>query len=325
MPDGEFIEFPFATQDLDYTLIARLYVPARRNAGTGLTTLVHGWGCNRYQFDHLASFCEMMNLFGLQLEYRGSGYESRNGYYDIPYEFGKLQVIDTLRAVQETLQRYPEIDQRRLFLIGGSGGGHNVLQAMAFAPNTFAATVALAPGSRLTNRQDVETGGYPGDPKPISGATYGFDFALGWGFEGRALGEDRHFSPDEWDIRNCQRPEHVAAVRCPVMLLHSIADETVDTRHSIDMAAALIGAGKRVSLHIVDCGADDGSAPNHVHSATSRPTTAYPVGGLLEQYAGELLREQHTDGHTDFLRREIVTLGRWQISYAAGIPELIAP
>jgi len=263
----------------------------------------------------MAPFCEAMNLYGLQIEYRGSGEASKNGVFDVPYEMGKLQAIDTLRAVYEALRLYPSINLKRLFLIGGSGGGHNVLQAMAFAPNTFALTVAMAPISRPTNRVDVQEGGYRNDPKPRSGAEFKLDADLGWGWEGTALGADKHFSPAEWDIRDCQRPQHVAAVGCPLVLIHGSRDEVVDVRHSIDMARAMIDAGKRVSLHVVD-GGDHGCALSYA-------LPAFPLGGLLEQFAAPALRELATDGRTDFDRRGTVNLGLWAVRYTSGLPELV--
>ena len=312
---GQFVEFSFGSQGMEAPLKARLSVPERVNAETGLTTLIHGWGCGRTQFDHMVPFCEAMNLYGLQIEYRGSGEASGNGVFDVPYEMGKLQAIDALRAVHEALRLYPAINTKRLFLIGGSGGGHNVLQAMAFAPNTFALTVALAPISRPTNRFDVQEGGYRNDPKPRSGTEFKLDADLGWGWEGTALGKDKHFTPAEWDIRDCQRPQHVSVVRCPVVLVHGSRDEVVDVRHSLDMAKALIDAGKRVSLHLVD-GGDHGCA-------LSFATPAFPLGGLLEQFSAPALRELTTDGNTDFDRRETVSLGPWAVKYESGIPELV--
>jgi len=317
---GHFEDIEFTSQQIDHPLKARLYVPDRVTPRTGLTTLIHGWGGNRMGFEYLTRFLDAMELFSVNVEYRDSGlacdHPDREGKgWNVPYEFGKLQAIDTLRAVHAVLQLYP-INRKRLFLIGGSGGGHNVLQAMAFAPNTFALTVALAPITRPTNRSDIEAGAYRMDPKPGAYADQYPEYKNAWGWEGAALGDDRYV-PDEWDIRNCQRPEHVAAARCKVILVHGSNDATVDPRHSIDMAAALLAARKRVSLHLLD-----GVGHEYAHS---EPTDALPLGGALERFAQDDLRSLETRGHTDYDRRGAVRLGRWQISYEEGVPELIAP
>jgi len=317
---GHFEEFEFASQDIGHPLAARLYVPERITPRTGLTTLCHGWGANRIHREHLAAFLDAMDLFAVSPEYRDSGFESRAGRqsgvgWNIPYEFGKLQAIDTLRAVHAALERYP-INRQRLFLIGGSGGGHVVLQAMAFAPNTFAVTVALAPVSRPTDRKDVEDGTYRADPRPGVYADMGPEYMTGWGWQGVALG-DAAFPPDEHDIRNCQRPEHVAALRCKVILVHGTADDVVDPRHSLDMAAALVAARKRVSLHLLD-----GESHDLSHCP---PNDRFKLGGVLEQFAMHELQTLTTDGNTDFDRGSATPLGRWSVKYVSGEPVLVGP
>jgi len=318
---GHFEEFEFTSQDIDRPLIARAFVPEYFTRRTGLVALVHGWGAARDEQDHLAGFFEARDLLALQIGYRDSGYDSEMGRktgigWRIPYEFGKLQAIDTLRAVRKALARY-QINRHRLFLVGGSGGGHNVLQAMSFAPNTFALTVGLAPASRPTNQDDVEDGGYITDATPGRYRTLGFDFDNGWGLQGVALGLDAEFSQEEIDIRNCQRPEHVAVVRCKVTLIAGANDNLLSPRHSIDMAVALVNAGKQVELHVLD-------GVNHGIEFEGMPGY-FPTMKILEEYVASDLITMETDGNTDFDRHDTIHLGNWRVTYEDGIPELTGP
>jgi len=318
---GHFEEFRFESQDLDHPLTARLFVPEKITSRTGLATVVHAWGANRVNYDHLPGFFENRDLFFLQVEHRDSGYESEMGKesgfgWNVPYEFGKRQAIDVLRAVHATLQRY-DINRNRLFVAGGSGGGHNALQAAAFAPNTFALTVGMSPVTKPTSREDVEHGGYVKDAKPGRCAEAGYPFENGWGGEGMALGVDKHFSKEELAIRNCQRPEHVAAIKCRVILMHGFNEDLLDERHSIDMAQALARAGKSVELHIEDTAKHGGGF--------SKPLPGFGQAGYLERYAGQHFEELETDGKTDFERRETIHIGNWRVTYTSGIPEIIGP
>lgn len=314
---ARFEEFQFETQDFDHPLSARAYLPSRFTGRTGFAVFCHGWGGNRFHRDHLAGFFEALDIVAVSPEYRDSGFESRTGKssgagWNIPYEFGKLQAVDALQALSTAIDRY-RVDRRRLFLIGCSGGGHVALQAMAFAPHTFALAVALAPITRPTDRSDVETGPYRNDPKPDEYLSRGPDYRTGWGWQGVALAE-KTFAPEEWNIRNCQRPEHVAAIQRKVVLLHGTADDVVDVHHSLDMTAALIRAGKPVSLHLLD-----GRTHDLSESALTR---RFPLGGDLEQFAMHDLSTAVTDGQTDFDRRSEVALGRWTVSFTTGVPVL---
>jgi len=49
----------------------------------------------------------------------------RNYSFRFPTDFGKLSIGDVLRALHGILERYPQLDTRRLYLFGGSGGGHS--------------------------------------------------------------------------------------------------------------------------------------------------------------------------------------------------------
>lgn len=180
---------------------------------TGLLHCCHGWSVNRFGYaDLMRDFANRYNLLCLCTEFRQSGYDfdpiTGRGSC-VPYDASHWQVLDCLQAVRAMLRLYPQINRRRLLAFGGSQGGHITMLMTIFAPNTFAAA--------------------------ISGS------GISWIDEERAEWAGRDFSPDELSVRNTVQMAHL--IKCPVVLMHGTADQTVPDSHTRELAAALTKAG----------------------------------------------------------------------------------
>ncbi len=83
-------------------------------------------------------------------EYRGSiGYG--RGYYDA-IDYGGREVDDVVTAVDVLRMRYPEVDCRRIGIIGWSHGGMIALLSVFRNPSTFRAAAAIVPVTNLIER-----------------------------------------------------------------------------------------------------------------------------------------------------------------------------
>jgi dipeptidyl aminopeptidase/acylaminoacyl peptidase len=83
-------------------------------------------------------------------EYRGSiGYGEK--HYDA-IDYGGAEVDDVVSAVDVLRTRYPEVDRRRIGIIGWSHGGMIALLAVFRNPSTFRSAAAIVPVSNLIER-----------------------------------------------------------------------------------------------------------------------------------------------------------------------------
>ena len=231
--------------------------PDTLDADTGLLHIAHGWGGNRYQYQEMQrDFAERYNVVAIATEYRQSGYDFNPvtglGAYR-PYDTSHLQVLDCLNAVRTVIALTPGVNTRRLLAFGGSQGAHITMLMAAFCPNTFALAIAGSGISRVAPPLDEWAG--------------------------------RDFSPDERAIRDAVRL--VPGVRCPVVLMHGTADETVSHEHTQALEQALRAVGVEVRARYIE-GGRHGLDP----VTTRRDVTV--------EMADDLLHTARTDGPTDF-------------------------
>jgi dipeptidyl aminopeptidase/acylaminoacyl peptidase len=240
--------------------------------------LLHGWGGDYHQYD---SYCQdwrnRYNCFMLQVNYRGSSQATQ------PYDFGKYQAIDVLRAIHWVRRHYPVNDQR-IIGWGGSGGGNVILQCAKMAPHTFALVIECAGITHPTNAADMQAGW----DRP--------DRPGGW--QGTALGGTKEYPEPERLIRDPLY--HASLINTKVYIFHPDLDTTVGVQHGIQMARALRQAGREVVFEIVEGGDHGFSHALDPHERDRKTCT--------EHYAAEDMLQRRTDGVTDFERRQPVVL-----------------
>jgi dipeptidyl aminopeptidase/acylaminoacyl peptidase len=171
------------------------------------------WG-----FDWLAQFYAQRGFAVLQPNFRGSaGYGEawmvQNGFKSWETAIGDVNDAGRWMVAQGA-------DPAKLAAVGWSYGGYAALQAAATDPSLFKAVVAIAPVTDLDLlRQN---------------ARHFANYALVSDFLGHGEYLDRG-SPKK----------QAGKIAAPVMLVHGTLDESVEVRHSDDMAGALRSAGKQ--------------------------------------------------------------------------------
>ena len=111
--------------------------------------------------------------------------------------------------------------------------------------------------------------------------------------ESRILASGRSFSEDELYIRNCV--ELAPRVRCPVLLIHGTADETVGDHHSRELESALEAGGVEMTSKYYEGGL------HFLSPVTTRRDTTVEL-------ADALLREVRRPEEDDFLQRSQVKI-----------------
>ena len=118
-----------------------LHVPK----GEGLTLLVglHTWSADRLnQVESMLPYCEERGWALLLPEFRGANLATNPR---APMACGsRLARQDVIDALDHVLAAHP-IDPARVFLLGGSGGGHMALMMAAYAPERFRAISSWCP------------------------------------------------------------------------------------------------------------------------------------------------------------------------------------
>lgn len=241
----------------DRAIDVALVEPENVGPETGFMLVIHGYGNSRRQYAKaMERWAERYNVVCVSPEYRDSGLdadpEKGRGARE-PYDFSHLQLVDCLNAFLLARRRHPHADVRRAYVWGGSQGGHIASLIAGMAPKTFALCINSCGISHLEPRH--------------------------W------EGTEHPFTPPERDIRDALR--WVDRIKCPVVLMHGVADPTVGEAHTRDLAAALAAAGKDFSVRFI---------PDGDHFL--RPVTTRER--VTEEMADDLLKSCRRDGPDDF-------------------------
>ncbi len=272
---------------------------------TGLLLLIHGWGNDgsvSYRED-AAFHADEFDFVVVRVEYRDCGREAHHPEapltFDRPYDFSKLQTIDSLRAAAAALARYPQLDRRRIALWGGSQGAHIAAQCLVFAPTLWSGAV-LCCGlyAALTNEQKLE-GGFIWDVRNHPGLGF-VEYALGPG-----LTWDE---PHEYDIRSAIRNAHLMPAGVPIEIVHGTVDDNVDIRHAVELYARLRAHDKLVAFHAVANG-DHGLGGAEAHDENSR------MKATLKHASRALTHVRSTPGTWPDAVTIPVTGGTYRITY----------
>uniref|UniRef100_A0A7E4VQQ4 acylaminoacyl-peptidase n=1 Tax=Panagrellus redivivus TaxID=6233 RepID=A0A7E4VQQ4_PANRE len=91
----------------------------------------------------------------VQINYPGSIGYTEEYVQKLPGNVGDLDVQFCLDAIDETLEKYPQLDSNRIAIVGGSHGGFLVTHLAGKEPTKFKAVVALNPVINIRTMFDI--------------------------------------------------------------------------------------------------------------------------------------------------------------------------
>ena len=127
--------------------------------GPGPQTVANRWG-DSLLFDELLA---EHGFAVLHADNRGTGMRGRDFAQAAYHNFGPIQLEDQLTVVDAVLDKYPQLDRKRLGWWGWSWGGTFTLYAMSHS-DRFRAGVAVAPVTDWRNYDSIYTERYMSEP-----------------------------------------------------------------------------------------------------------------------------------------------------------------
>ena len=221
--DGETL---YATlllpQGANMSATAAASVPLILNpyGGPGVQTVQDRWGQSG---EYNSLFDELLTQHGfavLHTDNRGMGSRGRNFAQASYRNFGPVQLEDQLTVLDAVLQKYPQLDGKRLGWWGWSWGGTFTLYAMTHS-DRFRAGIAVAPVTDWRNYDSIYTERYLGLPLE-SAAAYNDDSVI----------------------------NSAANLKGRLLLVHGTGDDNVHIENTIQFVQKLIEANLPYDLQI---------------------------------------------------------------------------
>jgi dipeptidyl-peptidase-4 len=184
--------------------------------GPGPESVANRWGDNLL-FDELLA---QHGFAVLRADNRGSGGRGRAFAQASWHNFGPVQLEDQLTVLDAALDKYPQLDRKRLGWWGWSWGGTFTLYAMTHS-DRFRAGVAVAPVTDWRNYDSIYTERFMSEPA---------DFTVGY---------------KDFSVVNS-----AANLKGRLLLVHGTSDDNVHMENTVQFAQKLIEAGIPYDLQI---------------------------------------------------------------------------
>jgi dipeptidyl-peptidase-4 len=218
--------------------------------GPGVPSPADAWGGNGFLF---AEVLAQQGMATLWVNNRGMAGRGRKFTAIIKHHFGDTELKDQLAALDQLLQKFPQLDAKRLGWWGWSYGGYMTLYAMTHS-DRFVAGVA---GGPVTNWQDYDS-----------------------------VYTERYMDTPQKNPEGYQKssPVNAAAnLHGAVLLVHGTGDDNVHFQNTIQMANALIYASKQFQVMMY---------PRMTHGITGPVPRAHLYHLIQDQFARYLLGPQ---------------------------------
>jgi dipeptidyl-peptidase-4 len=193
--------------------------------GPGAQEVANRWG-DSLLFDELLA---QHGFAVLHADNRGMGVRGRAFAQAAYHNFGPVQLEDQLTVIDAVLDKYPQLDRKRLGWWGWSWGGTFTLYAMTHS-DRFRAGVAVAPVTDWRNYDSIYTERYMSQPS---------EFASGY---------------KDFSVVNS-----AARLKGRLLLCHGTGDDNVHLENTVQFVQKLIEAGIPYDLQIY---------PRKTHSIT---------------------------------------------------------
>ncbi len=283
---------------------------------TGLMIVLHGWGgdyLSESMMRWIDYFPDAFDVVVASVQYLQSGRDWWPAERDVPYDHGYLQAIDAIRATGFMLERLrasgARFDDRRTFIMGGSGGGNITQMAVKFAPHTYAVAVDCC--------------GMPGLIDAIAYGTGQWGTTLNAAYS-RDPESPSFLAPHAQRIRDFGDLEHCRLLAqanpdLKIVIIHGINDTVCPVVPKIAQFANMVEAGLDVDgrfLTEADVDGEAVTAPDHGIGAMELATAKY--AGAYLRPDGPFARRR--SGPTDFeLGAQVeypLAEGRYVIDYS---------
>jgi dipeptidyl-peptidase-4 len=186
----------------------------------------------------------------LEVDNRGMSGRGRKFASAVRRNLGSVEFVDQLATLNQALNTYPFLDRDRIGMWGWSYGGYLTLMAMTHSAR-FAAGVAISPVTDWRDYDAIYTERYMGLPR---------ENAEGY----------RRSSPQQ----------HAADLRGKLLLVHGTSDDNVHMQNTLQMADALIRAGKQFDLMLY---------PGKTHSIAGPEARVHLFRRIQEHFEKELM------------------------------------
>ena len=194
---------------------ARIPLLTNPYGGPESMTVANEWGGNHFLFDQMLS---REGIPVLHVDNRGMGARGKKFAAALQHNFGEIELKDQLAALDQILQKFPQLDANNIGWWGWSYGGYMTLYAMTHSAR-FHSGVSVAPVTDWRNYDSIYTERYMGLPQQNS------------------TGYER--SSPVHDAKN---------LHGDLLLVHGTGDDNVHFNNTIQMIEALIQAKQHFEL-----------------------------------------------------------------------------
>jgi dipeptidyl-peptidase-4 len=149
------------------------------------------------------------------IDNRGTPGRGRDWEKAVYQKFGTVPLEDQVKGLHALCEKFPELDRKRVGVVGWSFGGYMAANAVLRRPDVFKAAVAGAP---VTDWEDYDT--------------HYTERYMGLLPESKAAYDEASLIPLAKDLRR------------PLLLVHGTADDNVYFRHTLKLTDALFRAGR---------------------------------------------------------------------------------
>lgn len=207
------------------------------------------WGRTDFFFNELLA---RDGIAVLQVDNRGMGSRGKKFAAALMHNFGEVELKDQLAAIDQALQKYPQLDGSRLGWWGWSYGGFMTLNAMTHS-DRFVAGVSVAPVTDWHDYDSIYTERYEG---LVPENEAGYKKSSPVNFAGQLHGH--------------------------LLEVHGTSDDNVHMQNTMQMINGFIAAGKQFDLQLY---------PRKTHGIAGPGTRVHLFTRIREHFHRELLHE----------------------------------
>ncbi len=186
----------------------------------------------------------------LQVDNRGMGARGKKFAAALMHNFGEVELKDQLTAIDQALQKFPQLDGSRMGWWGWSYGGYMTLIAMTHS-DRFKAGVSVAPVTDWRDYDSIYTERYAGLVPQFE--------------EGYKKGSPITYAAD---------------LKGHLLEVHGTSDDNVHMQNTMQMLNAFINAGKQFDLQLY---------PRKTHSISGPGTRVHLFTRIRSHFHRELL------------------------------------